>query len=103
MTRSKTCPQRFVQIVEGAVSLLICGLAWFSLPHSAEEAWFLTEEERAVMRARNLREAGYKGSEEFNWKYVKQAFSDPFVYAAAALLFCSSIPLFGFVRSFPAI
>lgn len=51
------------------------------------------------MRARKLREAEYKGSDEFSWKYVKQAFSDPFVYAAAALLFCSSIPLFGFVRS----
>ncbi|USW49081.1 hypothetical protein Slin15195_G024000 [Septoria linicola] len=48
------------------------------------------------MRARKARNTLYTGSDEFDWRYVKQAFTDPFVYAAAALLFCSSIPLFGF-------
>ena len=85
------------QIIEGAISLFICLLAWFSLPKSAEEAWFLTAEEKAVMQARKTREALYKGGDEFSWKFVKQALTDPFVYASAALLFCSSIPLFGFV------
>lgn len=49
------------------------------------------------MEARKARNAWYKGSDEFSWKFVKQACTDPFIYAASALLFCSSIPLFGFV------
>lgn len=53
------------------------------------------------MQARKAREALYKGADEFNWKFVKQAVTDPFIYASALLLFCSSIPLFGFVGSHP--
>lgn len=59
--------------------------------------------ERAVMRARKARNSLYIGSDEFDWKYVKQACTDPFVYASAILLFCSSIPLFGFGTFLPTI
>ncbi|KAI5367271.1 putative major facilitator superfamily, MFS transporter superfamily [Septoria linicola] len=90
---------RWLFIIEGAISLLICSLIWFTLPKSAEEAWFLSSEEKAVMRARKARNALYTGSDEFDWRYVKQAFTDPFVYAAAALLFCSSIPFLASVHS----
>lgn len=91
------------QIIEGAISIFICLLAWFSLPKSAEEAWFLTAEEKGVMQARKAREALYKGADEFSWKFVKQAVTDPFIYASALLLFCSSIPLFGFVGPLVAV
>ncbi|KAF2168368.1 hypothetical protein M409DRAFT_53058 [Zasmidium cellare ATCC 36951] len=94
---------RWLFIIEGAISIFICLLAWFSLPKSAEEAWFLTAEERGVMQARKAREALYKGTDEFSWKFVKQAVTDPFIYASAALLFCSSIPLFGFGTFLPTI
>lgn len=88
---------RWLFIVEGAVSVVICGIAWFTLPTSAEKAWFLNDQDRELMQARKVREAIYKGPDHFDWKYAKQAFMDPFVYAAALLLFCSSVPLFGFV------
>ena len=91
------------QIIEGAISLFLCTLVWFTLPKNAEEAWFLTASEKAVMRARKARNSLYIGSDEFDWKYVKQACTDPFVYASAALLFCSSIPLFGFGTFLPTI
>lgn len=88
---------RWLFIIEGAISIVICGIAWFTLPNSAEKAWFLTAEDRELMEARKIREAIYKGPDKFQWRYARQAFTDPFVYAAALLLFCSSIPLFGFV------
>lgn len=91
---------RWLFIVEGAISIVICGIAWFTLPNSAEKAWFLTAEDQALMESRKAREAVYKGPDEFDWKYARQALTDPFVYAAALLLFCSSMPLFGFVSQY---
>lgn len=94
---------RWLFIVEGVVSIGVCIIMWFTLPRSAERAWFLNEEERALMRARKARDARFKGADRFSWKYAKRAFTDSFVYLAAALLFASSIPLFGFSTFLPTI
>ncbi|ORY19060.1 major facilitator superfamily domain-containing protein [Clohesyomyces aquaticus] len=92
---------RWLFIIEGIISIVICGIVWFSLPRSAEQAWFLNEEEKALMRARKARDARFKGAAEFSWKFAKRAFTDPFVYMTASLLFASSIPLFGFTTFLP--
>lgn len=94
---------RWLFIVEGIISLVLGGFSWLTLPKNAENAWFLKEEEKALMRARKERDAVYKGEDEFSWRYVKMAFMDPFVYIAAAGLFLSSVPLFGFATFLPTI
>jgi MFS family permease len=94
---------RWLFIVEGIISIGIGVMVWFTLPRSAEQAWFLTSEEKALMRARKVRDAMFKGADEFSWKFAKRAFTDPFVYLAASLLFASSIPLFGFTTFLPTI
>ncbi|RVX68599.1 hypothetical protein B0A52_07026 [Exophiala mesophila] len=94
---------RWLFIIEGAVSIVVCSLGWLSLPKSAEEAWFLTQEEREVMRARRARDASYAGGNDFSWKYVSMAFSDIHVYVAAICLFCASIPATGFAVFLPTI
>lgn len=94
---------RWLFIVEGIFSICVCIIMYFMLPTSAEKAWFLTEEERALMRARKARDLRFKGADQFSWKYARRAFTDPFVYLAAALLFASSIPLFGFSTFLPTI
>ncbi|KIX95241.1 uncharacterized protein Z520_09158 [Fonsecaea multimorphosa CBS 102226] len=94
---------RWLFIIEGAVSFVVCSLGWLSLPKSAGEAWFLTEEEREVMRARRARDASYSGGDDFSWKYVSMAFSDIHVYVAAICLFCASIPATGFATFLPTI
>jgi MFS family permease len=94
---------RWLFIIEGVISVVICGGAWFSLSKNSETAWFLTEEEKALMRARKLRDVVYKGTDEFSWYYAKMAFKDPFIYIAAVCLFCSSISLFGFGTFLPTI
>ncbi|KAL5343216.1 major facilitator superfamily domain-containing protein [Aspergillus crustosus] len=94
---------RWLFIIEGIVSFIIGGIALFTLPKSPEDAWFLTAKEKAAMLARKLRDTEYKGTDSFDWKFVRMAFSDPFVYATAVLLFASSIPLFGFSTFLPTI
>ena len=94
---------RWLFIIEGVISIVLCSIAWFTLPNSAETAWFLTAEEKGVMRARKARESFYKGPDEFSWRFVRMAFTDPFIYAISVLLFCSSIPLFGFGTFLPTI
>ncbi|KAL4943639.1 hypothetical protein BDV06DRAFT_221091 [Aspergillus oleicola] len=76
---------RWLFIIEGIVSFIIGGIALFTMPKTPEEAWFP------------------HSKREFDWKYVRVAFSDPFVYATAVLLFASSIPLFGFSTFLPTI
>ncbi|KAL1959732.1 hypothetical protein VTO42DRAFT_1318 [Malbranchea cinnamomea] len=94
---------RWLFIVEGIISIVLGGIAWLTLPRNAEHAWFLTQEERALMLARKERDAIYKGDDKFSWDYVKMAFTDPFVYLAAIGLFCASVPLFGFTTFLPTI
>ncbi|VUC31689.1 unnamed protein product [Clonostachys rosea] len=96
-------PWRWLFIIEGVVSVVIGGVALFTLPKTAESAWFLNEEEKAVMRAIKLREAAYKGPDKFEWKYMTMAFTDPFVYVAAILSLCGGITLFGFNTFLPTI
>ena len=94
---------RWLFIIEGIISFVICGAAWFSLPKNAETAWFLTHDEKKMMVARKQRDIAYKGDEKFKWEYARMAFIDPFIYISAVLLFCSSIPLFGFGTFLPTI
>ncbi|KAL4947599.1 major facilitator superfamily domain-containing protein [Aspergillus filifer] len=94
---------RWLFIIEGIVSFIIGGIALFTMPQTPETAWFLNPKEKSIMQARKLRDAQYKGPDKFDWKYVRMAFSDPFVYATAILLFASSIPLFGFSTFLPTI
>jgi hypothetical protein len=46
-------------------------------------AWFLTEEEQAMIRARKQGDAICRGYDRFLWDYAKMAFSDPFICVAS--------------------
>lgn len=94
---------RWLFIIEGVVSVVVCGGCWFTFPSSPETAWFLTEEEKGVMRARKLKNATYNGEDKFDWKWIKMAVTDPFVYMASFSFFCSSIAIFGFGTFLPTI
>ena len=94
---------RWLFIIEGVVSMVVGGISLFTLPKTAESAWFLNAEEKAVMIARKHADAVYKGPDEFDWKYVRMAFSDPFVYVTALVSMCAAIPLFGIVTFLPTL
>ena len=94
---------RWLFIIEGCGTLFIGGLCWFFLPRSPENAWFLTEEDKEVMRLRKQKNATFRGEEEFRSKYVKMAFKDPFIYVMGAGFFFSSVAITGFNVFLPTI
>ncbi|KAK6008156.1 hypothetical protein QM012_000059 [Aureobasidium pullulans] len=94
---------RWLFIVEGAISIVLCGICWTILPKNAETAWFLTAEEKTIMVARKHRNLVTRGTEEFSWSHVRVAFTDPIIYIASASFFSASIALFGFGTFLPTI
>jgi MFS family permease len=95
---------RWLFIIEGIISVVLGIACWFSLPKSSEEAWFLTPEERQLMKDRRVRDVVYTGTEsKFSWAHLKLAFTDVMVWVAAITLFCGGIPLFGYGIFLPTI
>ena len=113
---------RWVYIIEGIFSMIIAVLVWFGLPTNPAEAWFLTPEQKSMMRIRYEMRKQYLGSEEFSWEEVKIAFKDPKLYLrfvqerlltllksvltndhSGAIQFCQDILLYGFSTFLPAI
>ncbi|EXJ91638.1 hypothetical protein A1O3_00188 [Capronia epimyces CBS 606.96] len=94
---------RWLFIIEGVVTIVVCGCCWFSLPTTAEDAWFLTEEEKSMMQLRKKLEHVYKGDDKFEWRYVRMATVDPMVWLAAVSLFGAGVCLFGFGTFLPSI
>ncbi|KAL4929376.1 major facilitator superfamily domain-containing protein [Aspergillus undulatus] len=81
----------------GALSGAFGGLIAHGISVDGGAAW-----EKSVMLARKTREAECKGTDRFEWRYVRMAFTDTFVYGTATL-FASFIPLFGFSTFLPTI
>lgn len=79
---------RWVYIIEGIFSILIAFAVWFGLPTNPAEAYFLNEEEKAMMRTRYAQEKQYLGSEEFSWAEIRIAFTDPKLYLSGCIQFC---------------
>ena len=75
-------------ILEGLLTVVVAGISFFILYDFPETATFLTEEERAWVVHR-LRYQGSKDSgrliaesDHFEWRHVKQAFTDPQIVIA---------------------
>ncbi|KAM0286463.1 hypothetical protein ACHAQH_000889 [Verticillium albo-atrum] len=94
---------RWLFIIEGSVSLAICGGCLWSFPNKPETAWFLNEDEKALMCRRKQRDAVYKGDDKFDWKWVRLAVSDPFIYVASIAFFTSSVAIFGYGTFLPTL
>jgi sugar phosphate permease len=94
---------RWLFIIEGSVTLAICGCCFLSFPNKPETAWFLNAEEKELMVLRKKRDIVYKGDDVFDWKYAKMASTDPFVYLASFVFLFSSVAIFGFGTFLPTI
>ncbi|EKJ72338.1 hypothetical protein FPSE_07458 [Fusarium pseudograminearum CS3096] len=102
-TRHGFSAWRWLFIIEGAISLVIGAICWLSLPSSPETAWFLNAEEKETMNIIKERNNPFKETEEFSWKQVGMAVTDPLIWLASVALFCSSIALFGFGTFLPTL
>ncbi|KUM56448.1 hypothetical protein ACN42_g10767 [Penicillium freii] len=94
---------RWVYIIEGLFSIICALLIWFGLPNNPAEAYFLTEEEKWMMRVRNEQRRKYMGSEEFSWEEMLIAIRDPKLMFSSVIQFCQDILLYGFSTFLPTI
>ncbi|KAI8264242.1 putative transporter [Colletotrichum sp. SAR11_239] len=94
---------RWVFIIEGIFSIIIAPIIWFGLPNDPGNAYFLTAEEKRMMKVRAAQRVQYMGSEEFSWDEVKIALKDPKLYISGLIQFCQDILLYGFSTFLPSI
>ncbi|KAH8738447.1 MFS transporter [Ilyonectria robusta] len=94
---------RWVYIIEGIFSILVAPVIWFLLPNDPSNAYFLTDEEKRMMKVRAAQRAQYMGSEDFSWTEIKIALKDPKLYLSGLIQFCQDILLYGFSTFLPSI
>lgn len=95
---------RWLFIIEGVFTIVVFAMCWFSLPRTAEDAWFLSSAERELMMLRKKRDIAYKGGDDkFQWRYLLLVAKDPMVWIAAVSLFGAGVCLFGFATFLPVI
>ncbi|KAM3531302.1 hypothetical protein NHJ13051_000870 [Beauveria bassiana] len=94
---------RWVYIIEGIFSILVAPLIWFGLPNDPSKAYFLTDEEKRIMKVRAIQRAQYMGSEDFSWEEIRIGLKDPKLYMSGAIQFCQDILLYGFSTFLPSI
>lgn len=108
---------RWIFILEGLLTVLVALLSFFLLYDFPETASFLTEEERAFVMYRlkyqgqvaskttsdGAVRAKIAQSEEFQWKYVWQAFTDWQIYVNIFVYWGVVCPLYGISLFLPTI
>ncbi|KAJ9241795.1 MFS transporter [Paecilomyces variotii] len=97
---SKLANWRLLFLVEGIPTLLMTPVAWFYVPDSAQDAKFLTAEEKEIANARGLRQSGTLEREKgIVWKDIFLTLLDAKPWLTAFMYFScnvsfSSLPVF---------
>ncbi|KYK54721.1 putative MFS transporter [Drechmeria coniospora] len=95
---------RWILIVEGLPSVVLGVVTYFALPNDAPTAYFLSEDEKALMERRRGREYGHtKSSEQFGRDDMRKAFVDWKVWAFCVAQFGVDTMLYGFSTFLPTI
>ncbi|KAG9088458.1 hypothetical protein FS749_002146 [Ceratobasidium sp. UAMH 11750] len=95
---------RWILIIEGLPSVILGCVLPFVLADDPDSAKWLTEKEKAYIRARRLRQQGENAeAQKFHWSDVRKCFKDPKVYAFAAAQFGCDTMLYGFSTFLPTI
>jgi MFS family permease len=94
---------RWLFCVEGAMTLIIVPIVYVVFPRTPTTAWFLSEEEKALMQARYDADASWGYDERFSWKECLKAFADPKFYAFWVYQFSVDVTLYGLTTFLPTI
>lgn len=68
---------RWLFIIEGALTLAIVPVFLWLFPKDILDAWFLTSEEKEMMRLRYAQDPSWGIDEKFTWREVIKAVTDP--------------------------
>ncbi|KAG5982571.1 hypothetical protein E4U55_001718 [Claviceps digitariae] len=91
---------RLLFLVEGLPVLVMAVVAYFAMPNSPHDAWFLTEDEKRVALTRQVKQVGEtKRVGTINWGATFRTFLDIKVWLTALMYFScnvsySSLPVF---------
>ncbi|WQF85443.1 Putative major facilitator superfamily, MFS transporter superfamily [Colletotrichum destructivum] len=95
---------RWIMIVEGLPTVVLGVITYFALPNDAATAYFLTDDEKAVMARRRAREYGNTSSaQEFSRDDMFKAFMDWKVWVFSIAQFGADTMLYGFSTFLPTI
>lgn len=94
---------QWLYIIEGIISLIGVFIAYFGLPDNIEEAWFLNDEDKELIKKRHEISREFHGNQKFSWTEVRRAFQDPKLWLYCISQFGSDIILYGFSTFLPAI
>ena len=95
---------RWLFIVEGILSVGIAVLLWAGMPDSFEDAKFLNEDDKKLMRLRTEKHDRYMQlNESFDKKEVYKCFKDGKIWLSALIQFLGDILSFGVSTFLPTI
>lgn len=94
---------RWLFSVEAAITIILVPIFYFVFPKSPVDAWFLTPEEKRIVRLRYDRDPHWAYDEKFSWAEVAKVFRDPKFYAFFIYQFSINLTQFGFTTFLPAI
>ncbi|KAL4936211.1 hypothetical protein BDV06DRAFT_233626 [Aspergillus oleicola] len=96
---------RWLFAVEATLTFIAVPIFWLVFPTSPTNAWFLTAEEKNLMKLRyELNPSwGVSDDEPFSWKECAKAFVDPKWYAFWTYQFSVDISLYGLTTFMPTI
>lgn len=86
---------RWLFVVEGALTLILVPVFYFLFPRTPTTAWFLSEEEKQMMKARYANDESWGNDEVFSCAEIGKALIDPKWYAFFAYQFSVDISLYG--------
>ncbi|KAI1858481.1 uncharacterized protein JN550_012614 [Neoarthrinium moseri] len=95
---------RWLFIVEGIISVCIAFLLWLGMPDNYDNAKFLNEEDKALMRLRTIKHDRYmRLNETFDKKEVFKAFKDKKLWLSALIQFLGDVLSFGISTFLPSL
>ena len=84
---------RYLFLIEGACTFLFALFAFWYLPTSASDAWFLSPTERSLAHHRIRTDSSSIVNEPFNLRDALKIFTDPSTYAFLIIEICLGVPL----------
>ncbi|KAF8645162.1 hypothetical protein AX16_007990 [Volvariella volvacea WC 439] len=93
----------WIFIIEGILTVVIALAAYFLVPTWSHKAKFLTEMERKRLLARLKADSDAGDQEQFDWFYVRQAFTDHLVWGYAFLFHGFAFVLYSLSLFMPTI
>ena len=95
---------RWILIIEGMPSVLIGVAVWFGLADDPDTAWYLTEEDKILMKARRKLEIGQtESAQQFHMKDAKEGAKDWTVILFCVAQFGVDTVLYGYSMFLPTI